>query len=132
MYSEPLDPEETSKVSTKQVYQVPVLSTYGRVAELTQSGTAPASENPGANAFRKPSSREMKENISRVGTHPLGFGLYLFDYRPEFQSHAGYGRQFGVMIDEVVGVVPEAVCTNENGYSVVDYAMLGISHPILH
>ena len=45
------------------------------------------------------SERRVKENIVRIGDHPLGFGLYLFDYRPEFRQHWGQGRQFGLMIE---------------------------------
>jgi hypothetical protein len=67
-----------------------------------------------------------KENIVRIGDHPLGIGLYLFDYRPEFRDEWGHGRQFGVMADEVETVKPEAVSVHENGFKVVDYALLGI------
>ena len=42
-----------------------------------------------------------KNNVVRIGTHPLGLGLYLFDYKPEYQDRCGQGRQFGVMADEV-------------------------------
>ena len=130
MKSESVDTNETSQVITKQYYKAPVLITYGRVAELTQAGTKAGTESSGNN--KKPSSRHMKEHISRIGTHPLGFGLYLFDYKSEFRGYAGHGRQFGVMIDEVVGVVPAAVGIDESGYSVVDYSMLGIHRPKLH
>jgi len=70
--------------------------------------------------------RRLKENICRVGTHPLGIGLYLFDFRPEYRLRCGSGRQFGVMADEVERVIPEAVLANGDGYKTVDYAMLGI------
>ena len=76
------------------------------------------------------SDPRAKENIVRIGTHPLGIGLYLFDYKPEFQAQWGYGRQFGVMADEVEAVMPEAVCEHADGYRMVDYAMLGVEHSI--
>jgi hypothetical protein len=72
------------------------------------------------------SERQVKENIVRVGDHPLGFGLYLFDYRPEYREQWGHGRQFGVIIDEVETVVPEAVSVFPDGFKRVDYQMLGI------
>ena len=68
----------------------------------------------------------LKQNIVRIDNHPLGFGVYLFDYKPEFQELAGRGRQFGVMADEVETVMPEAVVIHPDGYKQVNYAMLGI------
>ncbi|MCC3244444.1 hypothetical protein LG047_03750 [Methylocystis sp. WRRC1] len=62
----------------------------------------------------------------RIGKHPLGIGVYLFDYRPEFQQQYGYGRQFGVMVDEVETVAPQAVSISSIGRKVVDYESLGI------
>ena len=82
--------------------------------------------------LRRPcSERRVKENIVRIGDHPLGFGLYLFDYRPEFRAQWGQGRQFGVMIDEVERVMPEAVCMHPDGYKRVDHSLLGI-HQYAH
>ena len=75
------------------------------------------------------SDRNAKQNIVRIGTHPLGIGLYLFDYKPEFEPVAGYGRQFGVMADEVEAVLPQAVVMHPDGYKRVDYALLGIDFP---
>jgi hypothetical protein len=73
--------------------------------------------------------RKLKENIIRVGDHPLGIGLYLFDYKSEFKDECGYGRRFGVMADEVEKVMSSAVITHRNGYQAVDYEMIGISFP---
>ena len=125
--------DENSQKITRQPYNTPFLLTYGSVAELTQSGPTGVSEGGGSSSNKKSaSSRDMKENITAIGRHPLGFGLYLFDYKAEFRGHYGYGRQFGVMIDEVVNVVPAAVGIDESGYPVVDYSMLGIHRPKLH
>lgn len=76
------------------------------------------------------SERRVKENIVQIGDHPFGCGLYLFDYRPEHRAQWGHGRQFGVMIDEVEIVMPEAVSMDPDGYKRVDYGMLGISRSI--
>jgi hypothetical protein len=59
--------------------------------------------------------------------HPLGIGLYLFDYKPQYREAFGYGRQFGVMADEVESVMPEAVSLDLSGYQMVNYAMLGMT-----
>lgn len=79
---------------------------------------------------RKPSERRVKENIIRIGEHPFGFALYLFDYRPDYCAQWGHGRQFGVMIDEVEIAMPEAVSMHPDGFKRVDYGMLGISQRI--
>jgi hypothetical protein len=111
----------------KKTYQKPVLKTYGLVKHLTQSA---GSANGDAGAGMMPSDRAVKENIVRIDIHPLGFDLYLFDYKPAYRERCGYGRQFGVMADEIETVMPEAVSTHPDGYKMVNYAMLGITHRI--
>jgi hypothetical protein len=100
------------------------------VRTLTQAGPSGPSEGQSGHTDKKPntpSDRRVKERVVRIGDHPLGIGLYLFDYRVEFRDEWGHGRQFGVMADEVATVTPEAVSVHESGYKVVDYALLGIS-----
>ena len=135
MSKENLENEGKQYGTPKRCYVSPALVCYGQVRDLTQSGTGAVNEiNLGKfgcfpNLKKRPcgSDRRIKENLVRVGDHPLGIGLYLFDYRPEFRDQWGHGRQFGVMADEVETVAPEAVSMHANGYKVVDYAMLGIS-----
>jgi hypothetical protein len=62
------------------------------------------------------SDRRLKSNIVRIGTHPLGIGVYEYDIFG--------GRQRGVMADEVEAVMPEAVSTHESGYKMVNYGLL--------
>jgi hypothetical protein len=76
--------------------------------------------------MRKASDPATKEDIVRIGEHPLGIGVYLFQYRPEFRDVYGHGRQFGVMADEVRAVMPDAISTGPRGHAVVDYTMLGV------
>jgi hypothetical protein len=117
----------------KRAYTPPVLTLFGHVAALTQSGTCSAASD-GANApcqvaggaMGMSSDRRLKQNIVRIGEHPAGFGLYLFEYK-----HSPRARQFGVMADEVAQVMPEAVLVGPDGYRSVRYDMLGIS-PALH
>ena len=125
-------------ISGKTVYSVPVLKTYGSVQFLTlgQSGTkcdsignAPGGTSPVKNGGAC-SDSSAKENIARVGTHPMGFGLYLFNYKPEFRQAWGYGRQFGVMANEIELVMPEAVVLHPDGYKMVNYDMLGIARTV--
>jgi Chaperone of endosialidase len=118
----------TQEKKSRKPYTPPNVVNYGEVRTLTQSGSVGPAENSAAGQpEKKPGSdRRVKQNIVRIGRHPLGIGLYLFDYRPEFRDEWGHGRQFGAMADEVENVMPEAVSVHENGFMVVDYALLGI------
>lgn len=122
-----------SQPSHKKPYQAPALSLFGQVALLTQAGSCAESNdndtfscNPISNKGMNASDRRLKSDIVRIGEHPLGLGLYLFNYRPEVQAQWGYGRQFGVMADEVEQVCPEAVAKHPDGYLMVSYDKLGI------
>ena len=61
------------------------------------------------------SDRRLKSNIERIGTHPLGVGIYEYDI---FDRH-----EIGVMADEVEQVMPEAVIVGHDGYKRVAYGM---------
>ena len=117
-----------SEEAVKKPYVAPVLREYGSVHQFTQGSKSVNSDGNGTLA-KNSSDRTTKQNIVRIGTHHLGIGLYLFDYKPEFRDEAGYGRQFGVMADEVEAVLPLAVGTHPRGHKMVDYAMLGIRVP---
>ena len=108
----------------KQAYRSPKLLTYGSVRQFTQGSKVTKTDANGTQTLQ--SDRAFKTNWSRIGSHPLGIGLYLFDYKTEFQDWAGHGRRFGVMADEVEVVMPEAVVMHADGYKRVNYAMLGI------
>lgn len=111
----------------KAVYSKPVLHLYGSVSKLTMGATGSVGDAGGKSMAK--SDRNAKQDIVRIGDHPLGIGLYLFEYKREFRDRWGHGRCFGVMADEVAMVVPEAVSVDLDGFKVVDYGMLGVSHP---
>jgi hypothetical protein len=122
---------EDLSVSRKQ-YVPPRLTVFGKIGELTQAGTTGGSEGGGSmggDPTYMSSDITLKTNINRVGTHPLGFGLYLFEYKDAFRDELGTGRRFGVMAQEVEKVVPAAVQTNAAGHKMVNYSLLGISLP---
>jgi len=121
------DAKEIQPNRDKKPYASPVLQTYGKLNRLTQ-GSGPLTGDAGMGM--RMSDRSAKENIVRIDTHPLGFDLYLFDYKPAYKECCGVGRQFGVIADEVEAVMPEAVSVHPDGYKMVNYAMLGISHRI--
>ncbi len=131
-----MNPESESlnqESKPRKGYTTPSLIIYGAVRDLTQGGSKGSQENNILcylgffDKTKRPcSERHVKENIVRIGDHPLGFGLYLFDYLPEHRNQWGQGRQFGVMIDEVERVMPEAVSMHPDGYKRVDHSLLGI------
>jgi hypothetical protein len=108
----------------RRQYTPPKLTFFGSVKQLTQGSSGRRGDG---RSSRRPSDLRAKENIVRVGCHPLGFGLYLFDYTPAFRDDHGWGRQFGVLAQEVERVMPEAVSLDADGYRRVDYALLGLA-----
>ena len=68
------------------------------------------------------SDMRAKENIELIDVHPDGFGIYEFEYKPEFKKIAGYGRYRGYMAHEVEKVYPNAVITLGSGYKAIKYA----------
>lgn len=111
----------------KRPYRTPVVLSFGKL-QLVTKGSGP-NNGDGGQTMMVQSDRRLKTDIVRIGRHPLGFGLYVFDYLPTHAEACGHGRQFGVMADEVESVLPEAVAMHADGYRRVDYAMLGIVRP---
>lgn len=116
---------EQAASDRRKPYRAPRLVVHGSVRELTLGGAGASPD--GANMAKKASDPCVKQNIVRIGTHPLGIGLYLFEYKPRFRVDDHHRRHFGVMADEVEQVMPEAVSRDENGIRQVDHALLGIS-----
>ena len=119
---------DSKSATGKAGYVQPRLVVYGSVRNLTGGSGGMASDGGGDMTMMDVlmSDRRAKENVVRIGTHPAGFGIYLFDYKPRFRAAFGHGRQFGAMSDEVERFVPSAVCRDQDGYARVDYARLGI------
>ena len=121
--------EKTVSQARKKRYATPTLRVYGTVSTLT-AGSNGSLPDTNTGAMMGLSDPRAKEAIVRVGTHPLGFGLYLFDYKPEYRDAWGHGRQFGPMADEVGTIIPEAVSVHPDGYKMVNYAKLRISRAL--
>lgn len=109
----------------KAAYRRPRLTIYGSVRAMTGASSGTVGDGQGMSMAA--SDPVVKENILRVGDHPAGFGFYLFEYKARFRDTFGHGRQFGVMADEVLGIVPDAVSRDGDGVLRVNYAMLGIT-----
>jgi hypothetical protein len=121
----PLKEQATAAAAARKPYARPALRRYGDVRFLTR-GTGVTANGDAGQMMMVTSDRAAKENLVRVGTHPLGIGLYLFDYRPAYRDAFGHGRQFGAMADEVETVLPQAVSAGPRGLKQVNYALLGI------
>ena len=120
-------PSESKTANKKAPYSRPVLQIFGELKHCTLGSGGNGKD---ANATHtKKSDINTKENIVRVGDHPLGIGLYLYDYKPDFQDQCGAGKQFGVLAQEVEKIMPAAVVTLDDGYKAVNYDMLGIHFP---
>ena len=61
----------------------------------------------------------LKRDVAEVGALPNGLKLYSFRYLTDDTVHVG------VMAQDVLGVVPEAVRLADDGYYRVDYGKLG-------
>ena len=71
----------------------------------------------------KNSDMRLKENVSEIGKDPYtGLNLYHFSYINDPDST----MYEGVMAQEVLNFMPEAVVLNEDGYYAVNYSMLGL------
>lgn len=64
------------------------------------------------------SDRRLKTDIKRVGELPSGIPVYTFRFIGTDDVHRG------VMADEVLPVIPEAVTTDDDGYYMVRYDLL--------
>lgn len=67
----------------------------------------------------KGSDIRLKHDIVTVGEHPLGIPIYEYSYK------GSTARHIGVMAQDLLPIMPEAVHTMANGYMAVDYGMLG-------
>jgi hypothetical protein len=120
----PANPPVSPAPVRRRPYATPVLVLHGSVRQVT-FGSKGGKFDGGATRVRG-SDPLAKRDIVQVGTHPLGIGLYLYRYRPEFTALFGTDRHFGVMADEVERVLPQAVARHACGIRAVDYEMLGI------
>jgi len=80
------------------------LGAYGAIAGAAGTAAAAASDI------------RLKSKIVRVGTHPLGIGIYEYDIDGR--------RERGVIAQEVERVLPSAVIEHPDGYKMVDYGAL--------
>jgi hypothetical protein len=97
----------------QNTYNQQVAGANAETAGLYSLGGAAMKYAP---AMMAASDRRLKSNIVRIGTHPIGVGIYEYDIFG--------GRQIGVMAQELIEVMPEAVHQHPSGYLMVDYGRL--------
>jgi len=61
----------------------------------------------------------LKRDIRRIGAMPSGLPIYAFRYLWSDEPHVG------VMAQEALGIVPEAVSMHRSGFLMVDYSKVG-------
>ena len=117
--------ELPQRTHAKAPYRAPKLEILGSLRSATR-GTGANGSDGGNTMSMTPtmSDRRAKEDIVKVGQHPLGLGIYLFRYKAPFSELYGTGRHIGVMADEVAEKYPDAVSRHEDGYLRVDYGRL--------
>ena len=96
----------------------------GRSAWLFEDlykATRPSTGNFGQQYGPMASDARLKENIVKVGNSPSGIGIYEWNYKSAPNS-----RYQGVMAQEVMQIVPEAVYSEEDGFLSVYYDMLDV------
>ena len=89
------------------------------VALLLSVESKRANATPPAPSGGLISDRRLKQDVKRVGALPNGLPLYSFRYKwggPTF---------VGLMAQDVLRVMPDAVRTDPEGFYRVDYALLG-------
>ena len=91
-----------------------------KLEQLVDTGGDEVPELTGGDEENTTSDVRLKTDVERVGTTAHDLPLYRFRYR-------GGDRFFeGVMAQDVLEVMPEAVTTGSDGYYRVQYARLGI------
>jgi hypothetical protein len=118
--------DSTARDAGTPTYVAPKLTLYGEVRELTTGSGSKTADTAPLTGNKVSSDRRLKDDIKRVGTHPLGFGLYIYSYNATKPTLERDSTHFGAMADEVEHVMPAAVTVGTDGYKLVDYAMLGI------
>ncbi|MEP9385931.1 tail fiber domain-containing protein [Mesorhizobium sp. KR9-304] len=96
----------------RKTYVKPAISKRGVLSAVTAGGDS--------FVLMKPSDRRLKTDIERVGAAANGLPIYNFKYIGGDEVYRG------VMAQDVLAVLPEAVSIMPNGFLAVRYDMLGL------
>jgi len=70
------------------------------------------------------SDERLKENIKPIGTSENGHNVYTWDWNDKAKELGVNDPTTGVLAQEVIKYMPEAVTKNANGYYMVNYGVL--------
>ena len=101
--------DETTQGYNSQVVTKP--STLGQIAQIGAAG---------ASAYAKSDIR-LKTEIKRVGKLPNGIPVYRWEWTKEAKEIVDDQPAFGVLAQEVLEFMPDAVTLGTDGYYEVDY-----------
>ena len=90
-------------------------NTYNQKVATQNANTAGLYSLAGA-GVKAFSDVRLKSNIVKIGNHPIGIGIYEYDIFGQ--------REQGVIAQELMQVMPDAVHQHPSGYLMVDYGRL--------
>jgi hypothetical protein len=108
------------RLIVKSAFVAPVVASFamsGLTVEAVAQVQNSTSSRPPNTTF---SDRRLKKNITRVAEHPAGFGIYRFQY---LWSEVEY---VGVIAQDVLRTMPQAVVAGRGGFLRVFYAAIGM------
>jgi hypothetical protein len=110
--------ETLTKLISGSAFVAPVVASFA----MQGISIRPAEAQPGSSSNQTVTSDvRLKQDIARVGTHPMGFGIYRFKY---LWSDTAY---VGVLAQDVLEKAPHAVSTGPGNFLAVDYGALGMA-----
>jgi hypothetical protein len=92
------------------------MDAYNAKQQQQQSMMSGIGQVAGMAGMMMMSDVRLKSNIVRVGTHPVGVGIYEYDIQGE--------RERGVLAQELQEVRPDLVHVHRSGYLMVNYGGL--------
>jgi hypothetical protein len=106
------------RLIVKGAFVTPIVASFA-MSGLTVERAA-AQPNTTSSRPLTTSDRRLKKEVTRMAVHPAGFGIHGFKYLWSDIEHVG------VIAQEVLEVMPDAVVRGDDGFLRVDYAALGM------
>ena len=106
------------RLIVKGAFVTPIVASFA-MSGLTVERAAAQTNSTSSQPLTR-SDRRLKKDVMRVAVHPAGFGICRFKY---LWSDTQY---LGVIAQEVLEVMPDAVVRGDDGFLRVDYAALGM------